>query len=189
MQEKDLGVIIERCRSGNIDAYNELIDLYGKKIFNMIYKLIGEYHDSADLTQEVYIKIYKNISKFRSESSFWSWVYIIIRNNCKDYFRKKYRVNYEYIDQENEDEKPIEIVDKKGYVEDLIIRKYEKDVINKSINQLNYSAKEIVILREIYGYSYSEIAAMLSISEGTVKSRLNRARDKLKNIIQTMEQT
>lgn len=188
MQEKELDIIIERCRNGDTDAYGDLIDLYGKKIFNMVYKLIGDYHDSADLTQEVYIKIYKNISKFRGDSSFWSWLYTIIRNTCKDYFRKKYKENFEYIDKDNEDEKPLEIIDEKGFVEDLIIKKYEKDVITKSINLLNYSAKEIVILREIYGYTYSEIAAMLSISEGTVKSRLNRARDKLKNIIETMEQ-
>lgn len=188
MDNDNISLLVKKCKKGNIKAYESLIDLYGKSIFNIIYKMTSNYHDSNDLTQEVYIKIYKNISKFNEESSFWTWVYKIAINICKDYYRKQNRFNEESLNNENEDGKVIEIIDNNNYIEDILIQKYELQKISNAVNLLNFNHKEIILLKDIYNYSYIEISAMLEISEGTVKSRLNRAREKLKIILLNMEQ-
>lgn len=189
MDDKILKDLILRCQKGETSAFEELYDLYGKKIFNIILKLISNYHDANDLTQEVFIKIYKSIDKFKGNSSLWSWIYVIISNSVKDYFRKNLKNVALSIDNEDEETGTIEIIDESNFVENILMVKYQKELVNKAISQLGYNHKEIILLKEIYDYSYSEIALMLQISEGTVKSRLNRARENLKKILCQMEQS
>jgi RNA polymerase sigma-70 factor (ECF subfamily) len=181
--------LIKRCQRGDLGAYEDLIVLYGKRIFNICYKLLGDYHNASDITQEVYIKIYRNIKKFKFNSSLWTWIYSIVTNSCKDYYRKNNKsINIVSIDEEKEEGNVIEIIDRENYIEDILIKKYEKELIGNTISKLKYEYKEIIVLKDIYGYSYDEISSMVDISMGTVKSRLSRAREKLKKLLENNDE-
>jgi len=166
--------LIERCKSGDTDAFEKLILVYESKIYNLCFYTLKNKDDALDATQEVCIKIYKSISKFKGDSKFSTWVYRITYNTCMDYVKKrKDDIPYDdFINSEDHSENKID-----GIIES----KELKSEIRNCIMKLGEDFRKIIILRDIDGLSYQEIANILNIEVGTVKSRLSRARDTLKN--------
>ena len=179
--------LISKSQDGDISVFEELIKLYQKKIFNIAYRMVGNYDDASDIAQEVCIKIFRSIKKFKQDSSFSTWVYRITCNVCIDEIRKR-KANTISLTAINEDkEYEIPIVDKRGLPDEIVENKETEEFIMQSINELSPEYRALIILRDVYGYTYIEISKILCINIGTVKSRLNRARSLLKEKIKKNE--
>jgi len=169
----DIADILLKCRDGNQEAWNMLINAYSKSVYNIALNFFAERDIASDVTQEIFIKIYHNLDKFREERNFTSWVFTISRNYCIDYWRKnkKYLLNNQELDEKISSGQPTP--------EDNLIKESEIEILRKKISQLEPDLRIILILRDVHDLSYQEIAERFSIPEGTVKSRINRARLRL----------
>ncbi len=186
----DVEFLIKKAVSGNTDAFEELIKNYEKIVYNIAYKMLNNSEDAKDISQEVFIKIYRNLSKFDGKSLFSTWVYRITMNTCIDELRKRKGKEVYSMDEDIEKEESSikkQFVDEKGTPEDFYISREKQQEIINSINMLKDEHKQIIILRDINGFEYTQIAQILGISLGTVKSRIARARIQLKNLISNRE--
>ena len=179
--------LIEESRKGNVDAFEELIKGYKKSAYNIALRVMRNVEDAEDASQEALIKIFKNISSFNMESTFKVWMYRIVVNTCIDFKRRK-NVNTlsidETIDLGSGREIQREIPDESNNPDALIERNYNTQLVNDAINMLEDDFKTIIILRDIKGFTYDEISQILSCNLGTVKSRLSRARKRLKELLE-----
>ncbi len=179
--------LIEQSRMGNIDAFEELIKDYKKIAYNIALRVLRNVEDAEDASQEALLKVFKNIGSFNMQSTFKVWMYRIVVNTCIDFKRKKY-INAVSIDEDIDlgsgNELNREIADDTANPDALVEKKYNQKLINDALNKLDDDYKTIIILRDIQGFSYSEIADITTCNLGTVKSRLNRARKNLKEILE-----
>jgi RNA polymerase sigma-70 factor (ECF subfamily) len=169
----EISDILSRCRENDREAWNMLINAYSKSVYNIALNFFAERDIASDVTQEIFIKLYHNLDKYKEEKSFTSWVFAVSRNYCIDYWRK----NRKYLD--NSQELNENIGSGQPSPEENLIRESEIDVLRKKIALLEPDLRIILILRDIHDLSYQEIAERFAIPEGTVKSRINRARLKL----------
>ena len=163
-----------------------LVRKHQKKMLNIAYRMLGNYEDACEIVQDAFVSVYKNIKKFDGRSRFSTWVYAIVINLSKNRL-KQLKTHYE---QSIDD--PIPTDDSNIKVEpasnepSALDRLEKKDIqqrVQACINALDNEFKEVLILRDIQGFSYGEISDMLKMAEGTVKSRLFRARDAVKNCL------
>ena len=174
--------LVERAKAGDVEAFEVLTSEHQKYIYNVILRIIFDREEALDLTQETLLKAYLNIKKFKENSSFRTWLYRIAVNSAIDYLRKRNveRSNFRKIEEfENEVkdfETPEEVVDKKLTAE----------IVMKEINKLPIDYKVVLILRDIEGLNYEEISKIMNLNLGTVKSRLWRARNLLKERIKSL---
>ncbi len=181
-------LLLEKAKAGDIAAFEELIESYQKKIFNLAYRILGNYEDAGDMAQEALIRIFRSIASFKEQSSFSTWVYRITTNVCLDEIRKKKNKKVISLDEEirmedgeikrqimSDDIQP----DAAAEIEEL------RTLVNGAINSLPEDQRLVITLRDIQGLSYDEISSVLNCPSGTVKSRINRARQALKNILST----
>ncbi len=178
--------LLERAKSGDIAAFEQLIESYQKKIFNIALRMLGNYDDAGDLTQEVLIRIYKSIKSFKEQSSFSTWIYRITTNVCLDEIRKRKNRKVISLDEEiklDDGDMKRQIESDEPSPEETAETEDLKKIVNEAIANLNEEHRIVIILRDIQGLSYEEIAEALNCPEGTVKSRINRARQALKNIL------
>jgi len=186
--EKDL---IEKAKSGDIEAFEQLIISCEKKVFNIAYRMIGNYDDANELAQEVFIKAFRSIKNFKGDSLFSTWIYKITANVCLDELRKRKNKNILSLDQDielNDGDVKRQISDNAPSPDMEVESKEIKTIVNESIQQLPDDYKSVIILRDIQGFSYDEISKIVNCPEGTVKSRLNRARQALKKILQARKE-
>lgn len=180
-------LLIEQSRQGNVDAFEELIKDYKKVAYNIALRVLRNVEDAEDASQEALIKVFKSIQNFNMESTFKVWLYRIVVNTCIDFKRKK-NINVvsidETIDLGGNGQMHREIADDSNNPDLLVERNFNNKLINDAVNKLDDDYKTIIILRDIQGFSYSEISEILTCNMGTVKSRLNRARKNLKEILE-----
>jgi len=177
--------IIKNVLDGDNNAFEELFMANQKNVYNLALKMTGNEEDALDISQEAFLKSYRQLSGFRGESRFSVWLYRLTYNLCIDFLRKKPRAKIVSLtfQDENDDSQDLEIPDLRSLPEESLFRKEMRESIAESINELNPKHREILVMREITGMSYDEIADTLNLSEGTVKSRLARARLNLANIL------
>lgn len=186
MMELHESELILKCKNGNIEAFEQLVLKYQRQIYTVAYRFMGNHEDASDLAQEAFIKAYKSIDRFRGDSSLKTWLYHIVSNVCRDELRKRKKAQILSLDapittDEGEFSRQTEDW---TYSPDLIYESKETQYfIQKALDQLSPDYKAVIILREIQGFSYEEIAQHLDCSLGTIKSRLNRARKAMRNII------
>jgi len=178
--------LVEQSRNGDVDAFEELIKDYKRTAYNIALRVLRNVEDAEDASQEALIKVYKSIRNFNMQSSFKSWMYRIVVNTCIDFKRKK-NINAvsidENIDLGGNKEFQREIADDSNNPDALVEQNFNNKLIKDALNKLEDDFKTIIILRDIQGFSYIEISEILSCNLGTVKSRLNRARKNLKDIL------
>lgn len=180
--------LLEKSKAGDITAFEQLIDGYQHKIFNIALRIVGNYDDASDLAQEVLIRVYKSISAFKEQSSFSTWIYRITTNACLDEIRKRKNRKIISLDEEikvDDGEMKRQIVSDEPLPEDTAEKRELKKMVNDAISRLSEEHRMAIVLRDIQGFSYEEIARMINCPEGTVKSRISRARQSLKNVLQS----
>jgi len=177
--------LIKLAKNGDVTAFEKLIEIYQSKVYNLAYKMFGNPEDASDLAQEALIKIFKNISTFKEESQFSTWIYRIAYNLYVDELRKRKKFDVQSIDEQYEDsnESKITIIDNRPTPEQYVENKEKAEIVHNAINKLSAEHKAAIILRDIDGHTYEEIAEIQNCSLGTVKSRINRARGQLKEIL------
>ncbi len=180
MQEA-LELLVKRAQKGDAKALEELLFAYEKRVYNISYRYMGNEADAYDMAQEALIKIYRRIKAFKGESSFSSWVYRITVNTCLDGLRKNKK---NVVSLESALESGASYSDDKNDTpEEAVLRLEDQSRVQEAIGILSADHKSVIVLRDINGLSYEEVALILSVSVGTVKSRICRARQKLKEIL------
>lgn len=176
--------LVQRSKQGDLAAFEMLFTRYQKRIYNLIYRMVGNEQDAGDLTQEVFVRVYNSINTVKSDSSFAAWIRTVAVNICRDFFRKRGRtIKADSVDEKlnfNGDEIERDIADWTHNPESLLEKKELQDAVSKAIASLSHQHKEVVVLHHIEGLDVNEIAKDLDIPAGTVKSRLARAREELK---------
>jgi RNA polymerase sigma-70 factor, ECF subfamily len=173
--------LVEKCLRGKREAFDVLVEKYYKKIYNLAYRFVGDTEEASDLAQEVFTAAYKNLKKFRGDAKFSTWLFQIAANRGKNRFkylkRRGYFANRGQNDDDEERDSPQRTIpDNSTNPEVMLAGKQIQRIVQQAINELDPDHKEIVILRDIEGFSYDEIAQILNLPEGTTKSRLHRAR-------------
>ncbi|MEP6755568.1 MAG: sigma-70 family RNA polymerase sigma factor [Chthonomonadales bacterium] len=169
-------------------TFDGLVAAYEKRIFNVIYRILGDYEEAADLTQETFISAFKGFERFRGDSKIYTWLYQIAINHCRNRLRQRGRqrvIQVESIDQpkswEDADSGGSRDIPDLSTAPHIILEEKElKEKILQAVQSLPPDYREVVVLREIQGLSYNEIAEITNISLDNVKTRLSRARGMLR---------
>ena len=168
----------------DIDAFNEIVDRYKDKLVNFIFRYTGSKEESEDIAQETFIKLYLNKKLYRDIAKFSTWFYTIALNITRTYKKKESKISTISIsDYDPEHDKDFDIRSTVRNPEEEAGSVVESDYIQKAIDSLEENFRAIIVLRDIEELEYEEISEILNIPLGTVKSRINRAREKLKDLL------
>lgn len=186
----ELTALIRRAAAGDEDAFSALLDRYEKMVYNLAFQYTRHREDAADITQDVFIKLWRTLGSFRGDCSFSGWVFRIARNTTLDYLRRQsnHPTLSLTVEDEDTDERGREIEladDRPEHDPALQAEQNERTAaLQAAIASLRADHREILILRDMRGFSYTEIAEMLGLEMGTVKSRLSRARIHVKEFLE-----
>jgi len=178
--------IVEAIRSGDTGAYRELVERYQGRVFAMVCGMVRDREEARDITQETFVKAYRNLDRFRLDSSFYTWLYRIAMNGAIDYLRRqKVRRHSEFNDEVGKKDGTgmVDSTHRKMDPGKDLERKRLRKKIFEALDQLSEDHRQILVLREIEGLSYEEIAETMEIPEGTVMSRLFYARRKMQSLL------
>ena len=186
-----VGLLLRRCLSGDAAAWEDIVRRYQRRIYNICYRFAGSAEDADDLTQEVFIKMYKTLNSYDVErGAFLTWVTTITRNLLVDHFRKgKHDRLTDSLDAnpaQEEDGRSLgeQIEDKSTASPAEQVRSREAgEAVHEALQKLSPELREAVILRDLQDMDYKEIAGVLKVPEGTVKSRINRGRAELARLL------
>ncbi len=181
MVEKQLELeLVRNAKDGDANAFEELVKLHQKRVYNLALRMSGNSEDALDLSQEVFLKIYKALPLFKEQSAFSTWVYSIASNVCIDFVRKQSKLKTVSLSADEEKDSAMPEIPDSRYQPELEYEKKElRESISAGLSALSDEHREILVLREICGLSYQEICDALDLESGTVKSRLSRARNQL----------
>jgi len=183
--------LIKKCQAGDASAFEKIVGLYQQKIYNIAYRMTGNYHDASDAAQEVFIRIFRSIKTFRGDCSFSTWAFRIAANVCKDLLRNRGRFSEEPLNEEASDESRRTLIDQddEGNDPETVYENKELgEYLQSLIDKLPPECRLVILLREQAGFSYREISDILCVSLGTIKSRICRARRVLQEkIIKDMQ--
>ena len=181
MTREQEAMIVQRIIGGETEAFELLVLEYQKNVYNVALRITGNAEDAADMAQEAFIKAFNSISSFKGDSRFSVWLYRIVSNVSVDFLRSKARRPSSSLSIENEEGETVEleIADESLSPEKLLETKLSSQAVRRGLDSLPEDYRQILLLREIQGLSYDEIAQVLDIEIGTVKSRIFRARKKL----------
>lgn len=170
--------LIEQCKDGDISSFEKLFYLLKDDVYNTAFRVLGNYQDAEDITQEAFVKIWLNLKNFKMESSIRTWVYRITVNLCHDFLKRRGRISLA--------EEPIENFKKLTSNENPLFLLTEKELnekVEETFNLLSPDNRLILTLKEIEGLPYREIADILDCSVDAAKMRAHRARVEFKRII------
>jgi RNA polymerase sigma-70 factor (ECF subfamily) len=182
--------VIENCKAGDESAFAEIVLTYQKKVFNIAYRMLGNREEAKDLSQEVFLSVLESIKDLREEIKFEPWLTQITLNHCRNRWKYLKRRHYFKTDSLND---PIEtedgemerqVYDPSDNPETLFEKKMVQQFVQRGLLKLKEDQREMIVLRDLRGFSYEEIGRLLSLPEGTIKSRLHRARMDLKGILE-----
>lgn len=184
--------LILECRKGNKESFEMLVQRYHQRVYALAFRYMSNEDDAYDMSQEAFIKAYRALDKFKGNSSFGTWIYRITTNVCLDELRRrKRRISPVSIDEpltnNAGDEIEKELIDPGAGVDILYEQQELGSQIQAYLNELKPDHRTAIVLRDIMDLSYEEIAEVLNCSIGTVKSRINRARNSLKKKLQDGE--
>lgn len=187
MEEQIEKSLIDKAQKGELEAFEKLIVQYEKRIYNICLRMLGDEQEAYDGAQEICVKLWKHIHTFEGNSKFSTWVYRIATNQCLDILRKRKHIQDEvslYQTSKDSDTEWVLEEESKGdptqdYVDNIALAQ----VMKEALGEIKEEYRQILILRDVEGYSYDEMSELLKINKGTVKSRLSRARLAMKQIL------
>ena len=179
--------LLDRCLAGEDSAWEALLKAYSRKIYNLCYRFTGRVEEAEDVTQEVFIKVFQTLKSYHAaQGSFGTWLNRVARNHLVDHYRRarKDRVTSSLEDELPEaEQQPSPHMEPTGPVES----RERREVLQQGLDKLSPDLREAVILRDLHDLDYEEIAQVLSVPQGTVKSRINRGRLELGRVLKRME--
>jgi RNA polymerase sigma-70 factor, ECF subfamily len=183
------GALVRRAQSGDDTAFREIVERYQTKVFSIIHGIVRQRNDVEDIAQQVFAKVYFSIRNFDFRSSLITWIYKITVNECFDYLRKKKVRRLVYESDMSEDEvRRVEnaepSVDRLPRADSSLAR---RDYVIKLMDKVSEEERQLLLLKEVEGYSVEELAAMLNMNENTIKVKLFRARQKLVKAAQRLD--
>jgi len=188
LKEREL---IRRAKQGDMLAFEELILQHEKIVYNLALRMMNHSEDAQDISQEVFLKAYRSLQNFDERSAFSTWLYRITHNTCIDEMRKRKGKQSYSLEEELESadgSMQRQVADAGDTPEESLMRKEQKSEILQALDTLSEEHKAAIILRDVKGMAYEEIAEILELSLGTVKSRISRARNQLKTEILKMRE-
>lgn len=188
LRQLDDASVVGAFLEGEERAFEELVSRYQSRLLNFVFRTIGDREKAEDLVQEVFVRVYRHIQRFDRTKKFSTWIYTIASNLAKNELRNRSRsplVLFQTIKRNwQEDDKPLQFEDHTTRPDDLFRKRHLRTLVEKSVDQLPAHHRAVFVLRELEGKSYEEIAEITSCNLGTVKSRLNRARNAFASIIE-----
>ena len=182
--------IIENCKAGDEKAFAEIVLHRQKKVFNIAYRMLGNSEEAKDLAQEVFISVFESIKDLKEETKFDAWLTQITLNHCRNrwkYLKRRHYFSSDSLDDPVETEDgsmPRTISDPSDNPEILFEKKMIQQLIQGGLLKLKEDQRELLVLRDLQGYSYEEMGETLGLPEGTIKSKLHRARMDLKEVLE-----
>jgi RNA polymerase sigma-70 factor (ECF subfamily) len=181
--------LVSRCKSGDLDAFETLVIKHQKKMFNIAFRMVNNYEDACEIVQDAFFSAYKGIQSFEKRSSFSTWLCTIVMNTSRNRLQQiRTKLSHEQFSLDD----PVstkngsikfELASDRPSAEEQLEKKEMREKVHACIETLETEFKEVLILRDIQGFSYDEISDMLSVAQGTVKSRLFRAREYMKKCL------
>jgi RNA polymerase sigma-70 factor (ECF subfamily) len=175
----DLNAIVRECLEGRQGAWEMLMRTYAKKVFNMAYQFCGSREEAEDLTQDIFLKLYHSLPKYDFRRNFTAWLLTMSKNYLIDEYR---RTKWERTRRDDFNDRVLAQPSASG-PEESLVRKETRALIWEGLNRLSSEMRMAVILRDLQGRSYEEMAEILGLPLGTVKSRVNRARLALAEVL------
>lgn len=172
--------IIEKVKKGDLETYSLLINEYQNDIYSLCLSIVKNVDDAMDMTQEAFLIAFENIKNFKGEAKFSTWLYKIAYNLCINYKKRK----GELLILDDEDLFNVEIEDKTSSIWEKIEKDERVKIVKEGLDRIKDGDRLIIELKDIKGLSYEEISMILSCPMGTVKSRLYRARENLKKVVE-----
>ena len=183
----DDSAVVSAFLGGEERAFTELVDRYQTRLLNFIYRTIGDREKAEDLVQEVFIRVYRHLHRFDRSKKFSTWAYTIASNLAKNELRNRSRnplVLFQTVQKSyQDDDRPVEFEDPNSRPDDMYHQRHLQKIVEETVSKLPEHHRNVFILRELEGKSYEEIAEITECNLGTVKSRLNRARNSFAEII------
>lgn len=173
-------LLVKRSKAGELDAFEELVRRYERKIYALAYQYVGNHDDANDIAQDAFINAYKTLTSFRGESSFSTWLYRITINACLDQIRKQSKRNRLILDSAMMPHRENRLLLTELSPEEHVEQEELKELLQRCLKSLSSDHRLVLILREVHGLSYNEISYCLGCPLNTVKVKLHRARQALK---------
>ena len=174
--------LVLQAAKGDHSAFEQLVLTYQKPVYNLALRMTGNAEDANDLAQEAFLNAWRGLPNFKFDSSFSTWIYRLTSNACISFLRQRKRrstVSAVYLDDENE-EQEFSFPDPAPQPEEKLIRQEEHDLVREALESLEPEYREALSMSVFAGQSYAQIAEILGVKEGTVKSRISRAREKIR---------
>ena len=190
----DESVLVEQCRLGDSAAMERLILKYQNRIYNVILKICANADDAAELTQETFVKVIESIDGFKGKSAFYTWAFRIAVNLTLNYCSRRVKLGLRSLDAEDKEQngrarealKEFLSNDSSPDPAEVAAKRELCELTVKALMKLDDAQRTVIVLRDIEGMNYAQIAEVLDIELGTVKSRLSRARSELREILETL---
>jgi RNA polymerase sigma-70 factor (ECF subfamily) len=176
VKDYDEKELIKSAKDGDVSAFEKIILKHQEKIYNFALFLVGNPHDAQEILQQALLKAYLSIKSFKGKSSFTTWLYRIVNNTFQDELKKSYKKHEVLIDT-------VPSTDLSLNLTQIIEKEEVKQIVRDAVRKLPLELSTIILLRDFQGFSYEEIAEIVKIPVGTVKSRLSRARFLLKDML------
>ena len=178
--------LIQRCLEGDATAWDTLVRVYWKRVFNVAYKFVARFDEAEDLTQEIFVKVFRALPTFDRRASFETWLTKVCRNLCIDRYRRRRREEERFTDEVDPD--TIQIDELVSRPDATLEQRDEIAMVRRALAKLDPTYREAVALRDVHDLSYEEIARRLQLPEGTVKSRISRGRKELARHLRLLQE-
>jgi RNA polymerase sigma-70 factor (ECF subfamily) len=189
--EEDAG-LVRAFRNGDRASFDQIVLRHKDKVFSLCYRLLGDYQEANDSAQLTFIKVFRSLKGFRFESALSTWLYRIAVNTCKNrisstvYKQKARTLSLDNPGHDAGEARPLDLEDDAPSPLDRLEEMERRRIIRETVDSLPLEYREVVTLRDIQGLSYEEVAAVTGVLLGTVKSRLSRARQELKERLRSV---
>ena len=185
MRLENENLLLQEARDGKVQAFEELTSTYYIKVYNICYRMLNNSEDASEQAQEAFIKAFKYIKDFKGNCSVSTWLYRIATNVCLDFLRKNKNKKDISLEQKTFEDLTVEdrLISKSPGPEKLAEINAQRRAINDALSKMSEKNRLIIILRDLNGFSYEEIADIIQSPVGTVKSRISRARAELRDLL------
>ena len=178
--------LVRMAAGGDEDAFAELVRLYENKVYQLALRMCSRPEDAVDVAQEAFLSAWRGLPTFRGEAGFATWLYRLTSNVCIDFLRKEKRrrdISMTVSLEDEEEARQAQLPDERYSPQQALERSELRQAVRDGLNTLSPEHRQVLVLRELEGRSYGEIAALLGLEEGTVKSRIARGRLALRNYL------